>query len=283
MAVPKFYELFNPVMEALKNLGGSASISEIVDETARVLDLSEEDLNQTEPNKSRTVFEYRSAWARSYLKDYGAITNSSRGIWSITEDGQKMSDLDPDEVKRVARLNSKKRKQAKELNSSDLDQDNGDEQDVEDWKNDLLEVLQTMPPDRFERLCQRMLRESGFTKVQVTGKAGDGGIDGVGTVRLGGLLSFPIIFQCKRYKGSVGPQYIRDFRGAMVGRADRGLIMTTGTFTRDSKLEATRDGAPPIDLVDGDLLVDKLKELQLGVNITLVEQVEIDKHWFDQI
>lgn len=283
MAVPKFFELFNPTMEALKSLGGSASIPEIVDEAARILNLSEEDLNETREGKSRSLFEYNLAWARSYLKDYGAITNSTRGIWAITEEGQKMPSLDPDEVKRVARLNSRKRKEDKESENTDADFLDENDRSTDDWKNELLAVLQAIPPDRFERLCQRMLRESGFTKVQVTGKAGDGGIDGIGTVKLGGLLSFPIIFQCKRYKGSVGPQYIRDFRGAMVGRADRGLILTTGTFTRDSKLEATRDGAPPIDLVDGELLIEKLKELQLGVKIALVEQIEVDNHWFDQI
>ena len=118
----------------------------------------------------------------------------------------------------------------------------------ETWREELLSILTELTPDAFERLCQRLLRESGFTEVKVTGRTGDGGIDGVGIVRLGGLLSFPIIYQCKRYKGSVGASTIRDFRGAMIGRADRGLVLTTGSFSREAKIEATRDGAPPIDL-----------------------------------
>ena len=132
-----------------------------------------------------------------------------------------------------------------------------------------------MEPAAFERLCQLLLRESGFDKVRVTGKSGDGGIDGVGTVRLGGLLGFPVIFQCKRYQGSVSSSTMRDFRGAMVGRADRGLIITTGTFTRDAQAEAVRDGAPPIDLLDADQLLDKLKELGLGVNVEMIEKVSV--------
>jgi restriction system protein len=140
-----------------------------------------------------------------------------------------------------------------------------------------------MAPDAFERLCQRLLRESGFTEVKVTGKSGDGGIDGVGVVQLGGFLSFPIIFQCKRYQGSVGPGVVRDFRGAMIGRSDRGLIITTGTFSQDARNEATRDGAPPIDLVDGEQLVEKLKDLRLGVEVKMIEDVTVQPEWFKEI
>jgi restriction system protein len=101
-------------------------------------------------------------------------------------------------------------------------------------------------------------------------------------MRLGGLLSFHVIFQCKRYKGAVSSSQIRDFRGAMVGRADKSLMITTGNFTRDAEREATRDGAPAIDLIDGDLLADKLKELSLGIQTRLVtvEKVEVDHEWF---
>jgi restriction system protein len=140
-----------------------------------------------------------------------------------------------------------------------------------------------LSPAAFERLSQRLLRESGFVEVKVTGRSGDGGIDGVGIVRLGGLLGFPILFQCKRYSGSVGSGVIRDFRGAMIGRADRGLVITTGTFSRDAKIEATRDGAPPIDLVDGEQLLDKLKELGLGVTVKKIEQVSVVPGFFDEV
>lgn len=127
------------------------------------------------------------------------------------------------------------------------------------------------------------MRESGFFQVEVTGKSGDGGIDGKGIVRVSGLLSFHVIFQCKRYKGSVTPSQIRDFRGAMQGRADKGLIITTGRFTREAIKEATRDGAPPIDLIDGELLCDKLKELKLGINIQMTETIEIKNDWFNNL
>ena len=148
-----------------------------------------------------------------------------------------------------------------------------------------MKVLLEMEASAFERLCQRLLRESGFIQVEVTGRSGDGGIDGKGIMRLGGLLSFHVIFQCKRYRGSVTPNHVRDFRGAMVGRADKGLLITTGNFTKDAVREATRDGAPAIDLIDGDQLVDKLKELSLGIMTQKieVEQVTIDPTWFISI
>jgi restriction system protein len=147
------------------------------------------------------------------------------------------------------------------------------------WQDVLLDCLLKMKPAAFERLCQRILKDSGFIKVEVTGRSGDGGIDGIGVLRLN-LLSFHVFFQCKRWKGSVGASAIRDFRGAMVGRADKGLVMTTGSFTTDARKEATRDGAPAIDLVDGETLCELLKKLQIGVSIRKVEHVMVRQEAF---
>jgi restriction system protein len=154
----------------------------------------------------------------------------------------------------------------------------------EEWKQRLHKLLtQTLTAGAFERLVQRILRESGFTQVEVTGRSGDGGIDGKGIARIHGLLSFHVLFQCKRYRGSVGAGEIRDFRGAMVGRSDKGLFITTGTFTPAAVKEATRDGAPAIDLVDGKNLMEKLKELGLGVSTAMVEVISLDTNWFEGI
>lgn len=150
------------------------------------------------------------------------------------------------------------------------------------WKDRLLNTLKNLPSEAFERLTQRLLREAGFIKVEVTGKSGDGGIDGIGVLRVN-LLSFQVLFQCKRYQGSVGASAIRDFRGAMVGRSDKGLLITTGTFTLDAKREATRDGAPAIDLIDGDQLCDLLRQLKLGVRTEMVEKMTVDGEWFTRL
>lgn len=157
-------------------------------------------------------------------------------------------------------------------------------ENAEGWKAELVRILQEkVTPDGFERLVQRVLREKGFSQVEVTGRSGDGGIDGKGIARINGILSFHIIFQCKRYKGKVSSGAIRDFRGSMVGRTDKGLFITTGYFTRDAIREASRDGAPAIDLMDGEKFAEKLKELNLGVGIELREHVVIDEKWFEDV
>src|SRR5260370_588769 len=140
------------------------------------------------------------------------------------------------------------------------------------WQDEVLGILQNMAPDAFERLAQRILRESGFIKVVVKGKSGDGGIDGIGVLRVN-LLSFQVLFQCKRYKDSVSAGAIRDFRGAMVGRTDKGLFITTSRFTPDAKREATRDGAPQIELIDGEQTCELLKDLKLGIKTEMPEHV----------
>jgi restriction system protein len=151
------------------------------------------------------------------------------------------------------------------------------------WKQQVLEAILAMSPEAFERLSQRLLRESGFTQVEVTGRSRDGGIDGKGVLRLGGLINFQVVFQSKRYAGTVSAGIVRDFRGAMIGRADKGLIISTGTFSRDARAEAIRDGAPAIDLVDGQELAELLKKYTLGVKTVMVEKVEVDGEWFKTI
>jgi len=190
-----------------------------------------------------------------------------------------MTEAELTAIPRRVREMDRQRREARE-SEEDIE---ADEQTTElSWKDSLLGTLLGISPDAFERLCQRILRESGFTKVEVTGRSGDGGIDGTGVLRLN-LLSFHVLFQSKRIRGSVGASTIRDFRGAMVGRADKGLIITTGSFTPEARREATRDGAPAIDLVDGDALCDLLKQLKLGVEVKLVEEIEINTSYFDGI
>jgi restriction system protein len=275
--VPTFDRLMNPLIRALKALGGSGTIEEIDNKVAEVANLSDEQLEILHnPDKgSQTEVEYRLAWARTYLKKYGILENSSRGVWALTPRGSKAEKVNPQAVRRFVQDQNRKRRA--EAAAGELDE----APEELSWRDDLLDVLLQMEPPAFERLVQRLLRESGFTQVEVTGRTGDGGIDGKGIMRLGGLLSFHVIFQCKRYKGSVSSSQVRDFRGAMVGRADKGLLITTGSFTKDALREATRDGAPAIDLIDGDLLIERLKELALGVEteIVEVEQISVDRDW----
>lgn len=279
--VPRFTFFMNYVLEALRELGGSGTIEEINAKVARLANLTDEQLEvlHNPERSSQTKFEYRNAWTRTYLKKCGLIDNSERGVWALTAEGMQTSRVDPREIVRKVRNDM----QAAQDDTEDDSLEDEALDPVDAWREELMSCLLRMAPDAFERLTQRLLRESGFIQVEVTGRSGDGGIDGKGIMQVGGLMSFHVIFQCKRYKGSVPSREIRDFRGAMVGRADKALFITTGNFTKDAVQEATRDGAPAIDLIDGDRLMDKLKELRLGVETELIEKVTVKESWFSGI
>lgn len=279
--LPKFDQLMVPILSALKALGGSATNDELFDRVAATLNLSDDLREVVDSKRGVSELAYRMAWARTYLKGYGALENSERGVWSLTELGERITEADVEKIKRDVRAVGQARRKAARLKPvSDLTV--SDEAEPQQWNDRLLQVMLEMPPAAFERLCQRILRESGFVKVEVTGKTGDGGIDGVGVLRVN-LVSFHVLFQAKRWKSSVGAEVVRNFRGAMQGRADKGLIITTGSFTAEARKEATRDGAPAIDLIDGDALCLLLKDLKLGVRVKMVEEVEIDPDFYKSI
>ena len=275
--VPTYDEMLWPTLVALKEIGGSGTNQEIEEAVIKIEGYTESQQDVLHGDGPRSEISYHLAWSRTYLRKTGAIDNSARAVSSITDYGRSFTPADMSWIPAKARSMGSNTK----VGTHDQSESFSGKGDESDWRTMLLEVLQAMPPDAFERLCQRLLRESGFTKVQVTGRAGDGGIDGIGVLRVS-LLNFQVFFQAKRYKGSVGPAAIRDFRGAMVGRADKGLLITTGSFTTSAKDEATRDGAPVIDLIDGPELCNLLRELKLGVETELVEQVVIREDWFGQ-
>ena len=278
-------DFYRPILQLLQNLGGSASNQEIESTLIEEFGFTDDQVAQTHEKSGTPIVSNRIAWARSYLKLADLTDNQKTGTWVITEAGREALKGGDSEVrKRVAAAVKEyqaARKAAKESADSPNDAPEEAEEDAE-WSNILLTKLKSIPANAFERLSQRLLREAGFVKVEVTGKSGDGGIDGAGVLRMN-LVSFNVLFQCKRYKDTVGPGVVRDFRGAMQGRADKGLIITTGTFTPEARKEATRDGAPAIDLIDGDSFCNLLKDQRLGVEVKLVEEVSIDLSFFDKI
>ncbi|VXD24639.1 restriction endonuclease [Planktothrix paucivesiculata] len=295
--IPSHSHLFDPTIKALESLGGSGTVQEIHDKVCQLQSLSEPQQSILHKQGPQTEIAYRLGWVRTYLKVSGVLESVGRGVWSLTEKGRNLQVINPKEINRFVNQTTRKKTEKIIIESvqdfnlliqptietieSISDQDQIPvSSDI--WIEKLLEILQQISPDSFERLCQRILRESGFIKVEVTGRKGDGGIDGIGVLKIA-LLSFQVFFQCKRYKGSVGPSEIRDFRGAMVGRTDKGLFLTTGTFTSSAKQEATRDGAPVLDLIDGEQLCQILKDLSLGVETKMIEVVEIDHNWFNHL
>lgn len=286
MKIPTQFELMFPTLQALKILNGSGHIAEIYEEVVKLQGFSEEQLAVRRGETGLSGIEYRLAWARNGLKNVDAIENSSRGVWSITAYGRGLSEEEAlaavhswrDELSKGYR---ERKRGTSEAESTDVEETDLDQ--VGSWREELLGRLLEMSPDAFERLTQRLLRESGFKNVEVLGRSGDGGLDGVGIYRVS-LVSWPVYFQCKRYRKPVGPGDVRDFRGAMSGRGEKGLLITTASFTQSARDEATRDGAPAVELISGDELCDLLKEHALGVTTTerVVEEVEVNTEFFGQ-
>lgn len=265
----------------LKELGGSGNPSEVTDLIIQKYNISETELELKNKNGGSTV-KNRIAWARFYLVKGGVIDSSKHGIWTLKPNHPEL--LTADQIgeffNNIQRGFDKKitpgKLDKKEVKENFLDNEIEEKIDDENNKEHLLNILKTLPPEGFERLCQRLLRESGFSKVKVTGKSGDGGIDGFGVLEINPLMSFKVLFQAKRYKEVVSTDKVRDFRGAMSGRADKGIIITTGRFTQDAKNEAVRDGVPPIELVDGEKLISMFERLELGLTPRTVFDIDYD-------
>ena len=277
--VPDYSILIEATYRALKELDGSGSIDEINEQAIKGLDLSEEVLSVPHTNSNSTEVKYRFAWARTLLKKYGAIINSARGVWSITPKFHDVEIIDGKTVRgdtREAYLSQK---------SDSTDEEETDDnvpEELRPWRKKLYEILISMDPYAFERLAQRVLRESGFTEVKVTKKSGDGGIDGVGKLKINGIVSFNVAFQCKRYKDiAVSAADIRDFRGSLTTDIEKGIFLTTSTFSRPAEEEASNPGKQQIDLIDGEDLIDKLAEFSIGVHE--VKDYEVDEEFFAKL
>jgi restriction system protein len=305
----KFLRYFGPVLDALRSLGDSGTPDEVIEQIVRDLHVPEATLNEQLPS-GESRFRNQVHFARFYLAKEGLIDSSQRGVWTLTERGRS-EHLDYRKAKdifdRWVRIFDERRRQrgpaligsgdgtsaesasgegstgsAAGTNEEPIapDPDQGEEPgERPDYRTQLLATIRSLPPSGFERLSQRILRESGFSYVEVTGRSGDQGIDGEGTLRLNPLVSIKVLFQCKRYAGSVTPAQIRDFRGAMQGRADKGLVITTGSFTASAQKEASRDGVPAIELIDGSRLVKMLEDLGLGLRPR--QTFEVDERFFD--
>jgi restriction system protein len=287
VAGPQFIRFFGPLLEALNQLGGSGRPSEIVDLIAKRMNISEAEQNE-ELKGGGLRYSNQVHWARFYLAKAGYVDSSTRGVWSLTEKGQNASLTREDALKIFTEVQQgfpdKREKQGipevKQFRMEEVIEELPAPETVIDYRTALMNILKELSANGFERLCQRLLRESGFESVVVTGRTGDGGIDGHGVLQVNPFVTFRVLFQCKRYSGSVSASQVRDFRGAMMGRTDKGIIMTTGNFTVDAKNEAVRDGVPPIELVDGEKLLNMFEHLELGLKP--ITTYEVKREFFDE-
>jgi len=287
VAISEFATYMNPVIAALKKLGGSARANEVCSTIAEELNLPDEVLDKTLKN-GVSRFENQVHWARFYLARTGYIDSSKRGVWALTDKGKNVDKLSEEKLREIIQeVQSKTARpktdkiieKEKSQESVEIDEQTPPDVPNLNYREQLLLLLKSLPPSGFERICQRLLREAGFEKVTVTGRSGDGGIDGHGVLQLNPFVSFQVLFQCKRYDGSVSSPQVRDFRGAMMGRAEKGIILTTGSFTADAKREAIRDGVQPIELVDGEKLIEMFEKLELGVKPRTT--YDVDESFFE--
>ncbi len=279
--IPKYGELITVTFKALKELGGSGKNDEINEKAAELLDLSDEVLEFPHLNSSSiSEVNYRLAWARTLLKKYGAIANSARSVWSITPDFSNIVSVDGNEIEKVYRKSSLPKKEVPAENGLEADPEDMPEE-IRPWRKKLYDVLVHMDPYAFERLAQRVLRECGFTQVEVTKKSGDGGIDGTGKLRINGIFSFNIAFQCKRYQGIVSAGDIRDFRGSLTTNIEKGVFITTGSFSKSAIEEASSPGKQQIDLIDGEEFITKLAEF--GIGVKEVKDYEVNEDFFSKL
>lgn len=288
--IPRYTDLIMPTFMALKALGGSGKNNEILDRIIKDLQISDEVADiQHKGRTDKSELSYQADWARTYLSRYGVIENSARGVWSILPDYVSVDTLDPKAiVKTITVENAERRKNAKgQPNDEQPENDDSTDDEVEfpdeakPWRDRLADVLQKMDPFGFERLSQRLLRECGFTQVEVTKKSGDGGIDGTGKLRINGIFSFNVAFQCKRYKGVVGAGEIRDFRGSLTTDIEKGVMITTGSFSKAAREAASNPGKQQIDLIDGEEFMSKIAEYGIGVKPVTI--YEIDEEFFKKI
>jgi len=276
--LPMHVQFFIPILDALRQLGGSATNVELKEKLIEILNIKDNELEEKLKN-GRLRIDNQITWSKIYLFNAGLIDNSNSEILSLTEKGRHYK-LDEDEVLKIFQKIHRNMLIKKDKNQSQDPDIINDLNETRQHSTELLEILRSLPPEGFERLCQRLLRASGFKKVLVKGRSGDGGIDGEGILEISPLVSMKVVFQCKRYKDAVSSSYIRDFRGAVIGRAEKGIFITTGRFTRDAREEAIRDGAIPIELVDGDKLIKLFEKCKLGLKEKIV--YEIDESFFDE-
>lgn len=270
---PSSQLFIKPTLIALYQLGGSGANSEIYKKVIQITNLSEEIIDEMH-SFTMTEVEYKLMWARTYLKNYGAVENSKQGVWVLTAKGASLAKQNDLDIKEIVRFTNNK-------NGSSKNSDSDSFIEQKSWREQITDILLNMSPYAFEKLAQRLLRECGFSDVEVTKKTGDGGIDGTGKLRINGIFSFNVAFQCKRYKGAVGAPEIRDFRGSLSTNIEKGVLITTGSFTRAALEEASSEGKRLIDLMDGEDLINKLAEYGIGLNE--VKSYEVDMDFFNSL
>ena len=288
----QFTKWFGPVLDALRSLGGSGTPIEVSAWIAEEYNLSESQLSET-IKSGALKFHNQVCWARQYLVWEEFIDSGIRGVWKLTPSGIKKHITEEEAhdifLKWVERNSAKRKEKSKKTTNNNIAENIIDEEEIDDdssiaidYKEQVLKYLRTMPPKSFERFCLYLLRVNKFENLKLLGNSHDEGIDGSAVLRINPFVSFRVLFQAKRYKNgnNVCRSLIGDFRNAMIGRADKGIFITTSKFTQDAIKEANREGAPQVELVDSDQLIKMIENANIGLKPVMT--YEVDHSFFEQ-
>ena len=275
MKGPEFLKYVNPVLTTLQENGGAGDSSDVIEQVIEKLGITEAELEETTANGQSRI-RNQIQWARFYLFKAGLIDNAQRGIWRLTNEGLKSKLNDDGVYELFKKVQDSVKKSASPTTKKEEQKFESIPTEDEEHSVGLISLIQNLPASGFEKLCKRLLTEIGINEIIITGGSGDQGIDGKGVVKLNDVVSLNIVFQCKRYRETVSPHHVRDFRGAMQGRGEKGLIITTGRFTKEAKAEASRDGVTPIELIDGNRLVELFEKYRLGLKPVTVFEIDHD-------
>ncbi len=268
---------FGPILDALRELGGSGKPKEVTEIVAKKEKLSNSELEATLPSGA-LKFKNQVAWARQYMVWEGYLDSTIRGTWKLTPKGQNAKISQDAAHKIFLKWVEINQKGSSNISTEDILEDidkNEPENSNIINKENLLEILQNLTPFGFEKICLELLRESGFDNLIHTAATRDGGFDGYGTLELNQFISIKVLFQFKRYKGTVSRAQVGDFRNAMMGRAEKGIMLTTGIFSQDAWEEADRVSEYKIELVDGIKLVKMFQKAGVGVKPETIYKVDI--------
>ena len=268
--MPKQRDMEIPLLKCLEEIGGKAKPSEIYTHMRRFFpDLTDLELTETLATGSNK-WTNRIQWVRQRLVSVGEMASPEHGVWSITEKGRRrLADLAATNVSHE----SQAVKETEVVSGGPINLEELVEDYVGAFKQKVIQKLQDLRPDQFERFAGALLTAYGFVQVKVTGRAGDGGIDGYGGLKVG-LATLNAAFQCKRWQEKVGSPEIDKFRGAIQGEFEQGIFFTTSDFTAQARDASIKKGAVPIILVNGDAFVQLMIEKQLGVKRWPVETYE---------
>ena len=300
MSLPSYVEFIDPLLRHLVAQKNAVRARDVYEVVAAKLGLTEEQKAEMLPSGQQAVYQNRTGWANDRLKRAGLTTSPSRGHWTATDKGRAFVKAHPKpltakELESIWKIKWVKNAAAKDdgaeqtpASATDASPQERIELAVRELNEsvgaELLERIHEGTPKFFEKLVLDLLLAMGYgtsrSELQHVGGSGDAGIDGI--ISLDKLGLEKVYVQAKRWQGSVGRPALQGFFGALAGRkANKGVFITTASFTKDAKKYAASVSGSLV-LVDGARLAELMIEYGVGVSHTPVRIARIDSDYFEE-